>query len=525
MHFPFFHFKRKVQSQLTKATGGFGPTKPSPDELLGELFQDVQLRRIYPDGMTFVDLVPANRLRKILKAYEYQRQNPNFNLHDFVDKHFKDYLKSPDNYQTNPNHTIEQHVNELWDILTRENYNNKGSLIALPYPYVVPGGRFGAQWYWDSYFTMLGLATAGRYDLVEGMVKNCAFMIRKFGFIPSGNRTYYITRSQPPFFVHMIRLLAEQQGKRTTFIKYLPYMLVEYRFWMKGSKQLHELTPAYRRVVLMPGGEILNRYYDNKRTPRPESYKEDVETAYQAPDRIASQVYLDLRAAAESGWDFSARWFKDGKNLHTIQTTNLVPVDLNCLLVQLEHTIAETYRLLKQPLLAKRYQQRADDRAAAIRKYCWSKDNNFFFDYDLTEQKASNHFTLAGVFPLYAKIATEQQAEAVAKVIEEKFLKKGGLVTTTTTSGQQWDSPNGWSALHWITIESLRNYGHHDLAEEIKQRWIETNRLVYQSEGKLVEKYNVIRPGEVAGGGEYALQDGFGMTNGVLLALLNEDKQ
>ena len=104
-------------------------------------------------------------------------------------------------------------------------------------------------------------------------------MILKFTFIPSGNRTYYITRSQPPFFVHMVRLLAEQQGKRTTFIKYLPYMLVEYRFWMKGSKQLHKLAPAYRRVVLMPGGEILNRYYDNKRTPRPESYKEDVETA------------------------------------------------------------------------------------------------------------------------------------------------------------------------------------------------------------------------------------------------------
>lgn len=523
MKFPFFNVKRTVQSQLTKATGGFG-TKASPDELLGELFQDVQLRRVYPDGMTFVDLVPANKLRKVLKAYEIQRQNPKFNLHEFVEKHFKEYLSAANNYKTNPNHSIEQHINELWDVLTRENYTNKGSLVALPHPYIVPGGRFSAQWYWDTYFTMLGLAASDRWDLIEGMVKNFAFLIRKFGYIPSGNRTYYVGRSQPPFFSHMVRLLAKKEGK-STLVKYLPYLLVEQRFWMKGYKQLHELAPAYRRVVRMPDGSLLNRYYDNKRTPRPESYKEDVETAYSSPERIASQVYLDLRAAAESGWDFSSRWLKDGKNLSTIHTTDLIPVDLNCLMVQLEQTIAETYRMLKQPLLARRFKQKADERIAAIHKYCWSKEKGFFFDYDFVAKKQVNHYTLAAAFPLYAKIVTQKEADSVAAVLEEKFLEKGGLLTTPNESGQQWDAPNGWSALQWIAIEGLRNYGHKELADKIKKRWIATNMAIYKGEGKLVEKYNVVRVGHVAGGGEYSLQDGFGMTNGVLMALLGEDKK
>jgi len=521
MKFPFFNFKKSVQSQLAKTTSGFGPAKASPDELLGELFQDVQLRRVYPDGMTFVDLVPADRLRKILKDYEIERQQPHFNLHAFVQEHFQGYLGSENDYKTNPHHTIEQHIDELWNVLTRENYTNKGSLMALPHPYVVPGGRFTALWYWDSYFTMVGLAASGRYDLVEDMIKNLTFMIRKFGYIPSGSRTYYVGRSQPPFFTAMIDVLAQRDGK-ATFVKYLPYLLVEYRFWMRGYKQLHALAPAYRRVVLMSDGSLLNRYYDNKRTPRPESYKEDVETAYKASERIASQVYLDVRAAAESGWDFSSRWFKDGKNLTTIHTTDIIPIDLNCLLVQLEETIASTYRMLKQSLLAKPYEQRARARIAAIRKYCWSPEQGFFMDYDFVAKERTGHLSLAGAFPLFVGIASKAEAAAVAEALKKKFLRPGGLVTTLADTGQQWDAPNGWAALQWIAIQGLRRYGYDELADEIKKRWIATNEALYKSTGKLVEKYNVIHPGSVAGGGEYALQDGFGMTNGVLMALLKE---
>ena len=126
---------------------------------------------------------------------------------------------------------------------------------------------------------------------------------------------------------------------------------------------------------------------------------------------------------------------------------------------------------------------------------------------------------------MYVGIASQAQADAVAKVLKEKFLKKGGLVTTLQTTEQQWDSPNGWAPLHWVTIKGLRNYGHQDLADEIKARWVKTCVDLFKKEGKLVEKYNVIHPHEGGGGGEYELQDGFGWTNGVLMALLKEEKR
>jgi alpha,alpha-trehalase len=522
MSFGFFNYKRKIKSQITNVSG-FLPVKSSPDELLGELFQDVQLRRVYSDGMTFVDLVPANQLHTILSRYEKERQKPDFDLHAFVQKYFKDYFANPTGYATNPNHTIEEHIDELWDVLTHEEYRDKGSLVALPHPYIVPGGRFGAQWYWDSYFTMLGLAESGRYEMIEGMIKNYAFLIRKVGHIPCGNRTYYLSRSQPPFFSHMVRLLADKKGG-LVLMRYLPYLLAEYRFWMKGSRDLHDENPAYRRVVRLPDGSLMNRYYDNKRTPRPEMYKEDVDTALQAPDRLASKIYVDIRAAAESGWDFSSRWFRDGANLQTICTTDILPIDLNCLLAHLEQTIADTYRLAKQGWLADKYDQRVAERREAIDRYCWDQQKGFYFDYDFVAKKQTSCVSLAALFPLYVKIASQEQADLVALVVEKELLKSGGLVTTLATTGQQWDAPNGWAPLHWVTIVGLRNYGHNELAEKIKRNWVDTNLKIYKEEGKLVEKYNVIDPSMSAGGGEYELQDGFGWTNGVLLKLLSEDR-
>jgi len=267
----------------------------------------------------------------------------------------------------------------------------------------------------------------------------------------------------------------------------------------------------------------MNRYYDNKTTPRPESLNEDTETAAGSRERQADRLYLHLRAGAESGWDFSARWFEDAKDIRTIHTADIIPVDLNCLLYQLESTIANTYDILKQPLLRRKFEKLADRRKKAITKYCWNDEDGFFVDYNFHHQQATGCLSLAGIFPLFAKIATPEQAAAVAKVIEQQFLKDGGLVTTLNITGQQWDAPNGWAPLHWITIQALRNYGHEALANTIKGRWIKTNKDVYNKSHKLVEKYDVIGGDGLGGGGEYPLQDGFGWTNGVLQALLAED--
>lgn len=516
----------RIKSALVTTTGTLMRARKSPDEALGDLFAEVQERQVYNDGKTFVDLIPKKRSQQIKKEYLLAKQDPNFDLREFVSRHFYEFEHTPATYHTDEDKSAREHVRDLWKVLERRNRKDRGSLIALPYKYVVPGGRFSEQFYWDSYFIMLGLATDKKWDMVENMMKNYAYMIRKFGFIPTANRTYFLSRSQPPFFSQMVRLLARHKGRRRTFLEYLPYMLAEYRFWVKGRKSVsaHIDTRAFARVVQMPNGVLLNRYFDNKTSPRPESLREDIETAEIAGVHDSDRLYLDLRAGAESGWDFSSRWFKDPQEISTIHTTDIVPVDLNCLLYQLEMTIAETYRMMYQPLLARKFQKLAERRAAAINKYMWSEQEQFYMDYDFRAGKPTPCLSLAAVFPLYAKVATPKQAQAVADRLEKDFLQDGGLVMTLVENGQQWDWPNGWAPLQWVAIQGLREYGHHALADKIKKVWVQSCLSVFESERKMIEKYDVTSESRLGGGGEYELQDGFGWTNGVLITLMAEDE-
>ncbi len=512
-----------LKTVYVKTAGSLKPVSKSPDEAFDELFSEVQSKRVFDDTKIFPDLVPRHSMKQIKREYALAKGDPLFDLRDFVSRHFYAYSETGKTYHTDTSMTPRQHIAQLWSVLERRNRRDRGSLFALPHAYIVPGGRYVEHFYWDSYFIMLGLAADDRWDMIEGMMKNYTYMLRKFGFIPTANRTYYLSRSQPPFFSQMVKLLAEHKG-RSTLVEYLPYMLLEHRFWMKGRRLLaKQENKAYARVAEMPNGTLLNRYYDNKKRPRPESVLDDLETAGAAPDRESDRLYLHLRAAAESGWDFSSRWLMNPDELSTIHTADIIPVDLNCLLYLLETTIAETYGVLYQPLLANRFRSMAERRARAIQEYCWNEREGFFLDYNFHHKEQMPHVSLAGVFPLYAKIASEEQAEQVAKKIEKDFLKKGGVVTTLLETGQQWDAPNGWAPLQWIVIQGLRNYGHTDLANEIKERWIARNLKTFQEQAKLVEKYDVVNPDRAGGGGEYPLQDGFGWTNGVLAALLNED--
>ncbi|MBM3209790.1 alpha,alpha-trehalase TreF [Candidatus Saccharibacteria bacterium] len=517
----------KVKTALVKTTGQLLFVAKSPDEQLGDLFSQVQARRVYDDGKTFVDLVPKKRVRQIVKEYNLVKQDPNFDLGDFVSRHFYEFAPHKENegFIMSPAQNPREHVRQLWMQLERRNRKDRGSLVAVPHEYVVPGGRFSEQFYWDSYFIMLGLAADGYWHMIDGMVRNYAYMIRKFGFIPTANRTYFLSRSQPPFFSHMVKLLGTHRGSKRTMVEYLPAMLSEYRFWMRGSRTLTDSVsmPARDRVVRMPNGAILNRYYDNKTTPRPESQLEDIETAERARNANKQKIFLDLRAAAESGWDFSSRWFKNAQSIESIYTTDIVPVDLNCLLYELEKTIGDTYAIMKQSMLAKKFHKFAERRAEAIRTYCWDENERFFMDYDFREGRSTAHVTLAGVFPLYSGVASSEQARLVAERLERDFLKPGGLVMTLIDNGQQWDAPNGWAPLQWVAIVGLRNYGYHELAEEIKQRWIKTTEYVFSTRHKMIEKYDVVDESRVGGGGEYPLQDGFGWTNGVYAALKDED--
>lgn len=511
---------------LVRAAQRLMPAKrKSPDELLGELFHEVQAQRVFPDGKTFVDLIPKKRARQIMREYQLCKQDPHFNIHEFVAAHFYEFETPAQKVCVTPASSPRQHVTQLWPHLVRRAETSKGSLIALPYDYVVPGGRFAEQFYWDSYFIMLGLAADGEWKLLEGMVKNYAYMIQRFGFIPTANRSYFLSRSQPPFLAHMVRLLARHPRRRAglVHIEYLPSLLAEYAFWMKGRRKLKvDEIVAYRRVVQMPGGQVLNRYFDNKTTPRPESRREDLETAEKSRAVDAARVFLDLRAAAESGWDFSSRWFADETCIETIMTTDIVPVDLNCLLYELETTIAHCYDVLKQPLLKCQFANKAAARVDAIRQYFWDDATGFFYDYNFCTGQLMPYATLAAAFPLYAGIATKAQAEQVATMLERDFLRGGGLRTTLTHSGEQWDAPNGWAPLQWVAYVGLRRYGFNVLAQEVRARWMASAEKVFATHGKMIEKYDVESRSGLGGGGEYPLQDGFGWTNGVYAALHDE---
>lgn len=479
------------------------------------LFEDVQKGKIFPDGKTFADCVPKISETEIAAAYEAAKTKEDFNLKEFVLEYYAVPVPHSSTFTSDRSKSAKENIELLWDALTRMPASSEGTLIALPYPYIVPGGRFGEIYYWDSYFTMLGLKVSGRASMIENMVENFSYLIDAVGYIPNGNRTYFIGRSQPPFYSLMVKLLSEIKGEKVIGA-YLPQLLKEYEFWMKGKEFIKGENGTSHHVV-RKGDILLNRYWDENSTPRPESYREDIELAESSAAK--HELYRHLRAGAESGWDYSSRWFKDEWSFATIHTADIVPVDLNCLLYHLEQTIAEAYNSNHDLTNANRYKTLAEKRSRLIQQYCWNHEQQFFVDYDFAAGKQKSVLTLAGVAPLYFNIATQPQADAVAEIIQTQFLKAGGLITTLKETGQQWDAPNGWAPLQWMAIVGLENYGHRPLAKEIAQRWLQLNTMVYNRTGKMMEKYNVVDPTIEAGGGEYAGQDGFGWTNGVFLAL------
>ncbi len=486
---------------------------------LGELFHEVQAKAVFPDSKTFCDCLPKASFEEILEKYKQQKDLPYFDLKTFVNNNFELPKEYASDFESMAGRSVTVHIEHLWSILTRIPDREKSSIIPLPYPYVVPGGRFREIYYWDSYFTMLGLQTSGRTDMIQYMIDNFSYLIDSIGYIPNGNRSYFEGRSQPPFFSLMIRLLSEEKGKEI-LVKYLPQLEKEYLFWMHGTDKLNEKNNAAHRIVKMPNGSLLNRYWDENNTPRAEAYKEDIELANESADK--EDIFRHIRAAAESGWDFSSRWFSTPDSFATIYTTDIIPVDLNSLLFHLEETLSEAYKISRDHALSSNYKMLAQKRKIAIQHYCWNEKKKFYFDYDYKRKKQTDAITAAAAFPLFFEIASSEQAEDVAQTFHSKLLKRGGIITTLHTTGQQWDAPNGWAPLQYIIIKGLENYGMLSLAHEIARRWISLNKKVYERTGKLMEKYNVIDTGLEAGGGEYPSQDGFGWTNGVLLKLMKD---
>ena len=356
-----------------------------PDKIYGQLFTDVQMAKIYPDGKTFVDCIPKRDPKRIVADYLKIKNNPviRFSLKLFVDDNFETPSAKRAIVNDGNEKDVTQHIKKLWSDLKRDADKkiDGSSLLPLPNSYIVPGGRFREIYYWDSYFTMLGLKESGEIQIMENMLNNFSYLINTYGHIPNGNRSYYLSRSQPPFFSMMVDLLATVKGDEV-YKTYLPALQKEYNYWM-------DKTAKTKHAVKMPDGSILNRYYDRDEIPRQESYKEDMDVAMLNKFEKATSgeawmkngtnfsnkqkaLFRNLRSGAESGWDFSSRWFADEKNIATIQTTNIIPVDLNCLLYNMETVIAHSYALNKDSKNAAFYSIKATARKNAILKYCFN---------------------------------------------------------------------------------------------------------------------------------------------------------
>ncbi|QZT36080.1 trehalase [Halosquirtibacter xylanolyticus] len=506
-------------------------TMTYPNQQYGDLFEDVLSNddlfgagKLFNDSKDFLDAIPKYPLSQILEEYHSLDNKKDINvIKPFLLNHFTLADAYKESFHVAGN--INEHIKALWGHLKRNpNAVNYGTLIPLNKSYIVPGGRFREIYYWDSYFTMLGLIVDNQIGLAKNMTDNFSDLIDRVGFIPNGNRKYYLSRSQPPFYSFMIESLA-QATSDSTYLKYLPSLEKEYAFWMEGEGQLNANHRSEKHVIMMKDGEHLNRYYDRLNIPRFEMYRKDKKTAKRlAQEGLSLQssiVYRDLRSAAESGWDFSSRWFRNGKDLHTIHTTEIVPVDLNSLLYHLELVLSRMYKLKNDVYHHQQYLNLAQKRAEAINKYCYDQEDGYYKDYYWIDNTRSPQISLAGVYPLFVGIASKDQAAKVADKVDKVFLKKGGVVTTPVFTNEQWDAPNGWAPLQWITYRAMKDYGHEDISNAIRDRWMSLCENVYVNTHKLLEKYNVVELTDT-GGGEYPNQDGFGWTNGVYRAFYNE---
>ncbi|HEY9774848.1 MAG TPA: trehalase family glycosidase [Planktothrix sp.] len=374
------------------------------------------------------------------------------------------------------------YINRYWVELIRYNPEDRQTLIGLPYRYLVPsnGAMFQEMYYWDSYFMSLGLVGTGFEELIVDMTENLAYLYKRFGIIPNASRYYFLSRSQPPLFSKMIWLAFEVLSRKdvSEAENFLDRMmqLAEHEHdnvWM-GSHQPH---PRLQH-------RGLSRYFDIN--------------------------FLDQLASCESGWDHSNRCQDNW--LHHL------PVCLNSILYAREKDFARAAVLLGNSSHAQLWDERAAIRAQQMSSLMWNEEEAFFFDYDLENSCQNVMPTLAGFYPLWARLATPLQAEKLIHRWLPLFEREGGLVTSLDPKkDRQWAFPNGWAPLQSLMTEGLDNYGYHVDANRIREKWCRNNARVFASTGALWEKYNVIECSKMPEAGLYGSVSGFGWTNSVFV--------
>jgi alpha,alpha-trehalase len=420
----------------------------------------------------------------------------------------------------------------LIDLRTLPVLSPQAGLLYLPRPYVVPGGRFNEMYGWDSYFIVRGLLRDGLVAEAKSMVDDMLYEIRYYGRILNANRSYYLTRSQPPFLTGMILAVYRRTHDRQWIEDSVPAIEAYYRYWISephltqstGLSRYFDLGEGPAPEVIVserdPGGIThYDRVLDYFRKHRVEDY--DVSQYYDArAHRLTALFYKGDRSMRESGFDPSARF-----GPFSVDIIHYNPVCLNSLLYRMESETAELLRDI--PVRAGEaavWQKRAQDRAALINALMWNERDGLYEDYDFTQRRTRRYPFLTAFYPLWAGIASSAQVARVAANLP-LFERAGGLQTSTTESGDQWDAPFGWAPLELIAVEGLRRYGYRADADRISIKFLAMVAEQYRRSGTIVEKYDVVRRSielnrEIRFG-YHTNEAGFGWTNAVFTSLLD----
>ncbi|KAF6983791.1 hypothetical protein CFC21_001906 [Triticum aestivum] len=437
-------------------------------------------------------------------------------------------------------------VHALWKDLARRvapsvaARPDRHTLLPLPGRVVVPGSRFREVYYWDSYWVVRGLLVSKMYDTAKDIVLNLVYLVEEYGFVLNGARSYYTNRSQPPLLSSMVLELYTATGDLGLVRRAFPSLLKEHSFWVS---ELHnvEIMDNHGRL------HNLSRYQAMWNKPRPESATIDEELASKLNSTAAKEkLYHQIASAAESGWDFSSRWMSNSTDMTTLVTTFVIPVDLNTFICKMERDIAVFAKLIGEKATAELFSQASKARHTAIESLLWNSEMEQWLDYWLPtdgncqgpykwELKSQNRNIFASNFvPLWLNahnsglgpFLDEAKSVRVMRSLQASGLVcPAGIATSVSNTGQQWDFPNGWAPLQHLIAEGLLNSGSteaKEFAEDIATRWVRTNYAAYKSSGAMHEKYDVEACGKSGGGGEYKPQTGFGWSNGVLLAFLEE---
>lgn len=536
---------------LTWVSSAVPPPCDSGIYCSGPVLHQVQTAKLFHDDKYFVDMKLKAHPDVVLSAFHNLSSEfpngtvPAENLRLFLSQYFEEPGSefeswTPPDWHERPQflgkikdrqlQTWAEKIHGLWKSLGKKigagvkDHPELHSQIYSPNPVIVPGGRFRELYYWDSYWVISGLLLSEMTDTARGMIHNFLHLVNRYGFVPNGGRIYYERRSQPPFLTLMVESYYQATKDKDFLRTAVPALEREYQFWMQN-----------RSVVLRVNGteHVLNHFAVQVGLPRPESYTDDLELAEGLSDGSKERLWMDLKAGAESGWDFSSRWFinGDGQNsgvLRDTRTSQILPADLNALLCRNEKTLASFHRILGDGDSAALYDQALARRLEAMEAVLWDGGRGAWFDYSLVTHAPHSEFYPSNLAPVWA--ACYSQPEMAERAVQ--YLKASGALqfpngvpTSLRQSGQQWDYPNAWPPLQHMLIEGLSRMPSEDaqtLAFDLAQRWIRTNWLTYMKYEAMFEKYDVNGDGKPGGGGEYEVQLGFGWTNGVALQLLDQ---